>query len=756
MSYRYASIRAALHLGADAAIAFSPQVLLDPAARKAALLDVMHFDDVLSWLKVVGGVEGFELTPATDAAKAARRGCATHIEIHVGASEQGDLHEAELVVAAVDEQRRKNGRGGPTANLRVHANRDHNLVVALRDEGSLHEMLCEWLRSGHRSRRAGTDAFTPTLVGGVAGKVPGKLSDSPPAPSPAIERLLARRATAPTDSQNERALAEAWLDANDWARALEAADAAITLRPTWADAWISRCAALLAAKRYVDCIFTLQRVLPALSGVTREAAARAKAVFASASQAQNDLGVKLPKLANLGGDDRAAQVRAFETMVALDPTSVYARSEVASARVVDASGLREKARQRDKVGKSAIARRLALEAHTMLHELLTDISAYRADAPAAPPTAEALAIAERGGSGAKSSEACESLRRWLAERRPNCPVPPSPHFEQFLAMVYLNLGKACDIVRVSSEAEGASDVEHSLAHFERSAELDPQPTWSVFDLWHEALETHPDHIGSARKASRRAAQDKVHRKAVRAGVWGHPSQRPAHYIHGLKATPWHQARDYAPCRVLLEHYRTIRQEALELLDVDAREARHTTTSVFCSYLSQALASGDWADVGLYYNAMRNDGNASRAPATSALLCQNKELRRHATSCPFGSAYFSLLRPGTRLSPHCGPTNARLRAHLGLVVPEGDIRIRCGDEPARKWAEGEVIVFDDSFEHEVWNLTDQPRLVLIVDIWHPELDTDEKRMRALQTDDERSIYRDVVHRQVYQTTNQRGH
>ena len=220
--------------------------------------------------------------------------------------------------------------------------------------------------------------------------------------------------------------------------------------------------------------------------------------------------------------------------------------------------------------------------------------------------------------------------------------------------------------------------------------------------------------------------------------------------------PWHDARDFAPCRVLLAAYEQIRAEALQLLRVDASEARHTSTSVFCSYLSSALAAGDWADVGLYYNGMRNDKNARRAPVTSSLLGSDESLRRDATSCPFGSAYFSLLRPGTRLSAHCGPTNARLRAHLALVVPDGDICIRCGDEPPRRWVEGEVLLFDDSFEHEVWNLTEQPRLVLIVDLWHPQLDSDEKRMSVMQTDDERQVYRGVASRREYRSTELRGH
>jgi aspartyl/asparaginyl beta-hydroxylase (cupin superfamily) len=79
--------------------------------------------------------------------------------------------------------------------------------------------------------------------------------------------------------------------------------------------------------------------------------------------------------------------------------------------------------------------------------------------------------------------------------------------------------------------------------------------------------------------------------------------------------------------------------------------------------------------------------------------------------------------------HCGPTNARLRLHLGLVVPDG-CSIRVGDE-VRSWVEGRCLLFDDSFEHEVWNDADEERLVLIVDVWHPDLKTDDQRKRHLE-------------------------
>ena len=85
--------------------------------------------------------------------------------------------------------------------------------------------------------------------------------------------------------------------------------------------------------------------------------------------------------------------------------------------------------------------------------------------------------------------------------------------------------------------------------------------------------------------------------------------------------------------------------------------------------------------------------------------------------------------GTHVVPHSGPTNSRLRAHIGLDVPINlngindpwHSRIRVHDEYLF-WKNGEIIIFDDSFDHEVWhyNPLNHPRLVLILDIWHPDM------------------------------------
>ena len=92
-----------------------------------------------------------------------------------------------------------------------------------------------------------------------------------------------------------------------------------------------------------------------------------------------------------------------------------------------------------------------------------------------------------------------------------------------------------------------------------------------------------------------------------------------------------------------------------------------------------------------------------------------------------TALFSLLRPGAHIPPHNGYLNTRLICHLPLVVP-GECALRVGNE-TRAWREGELTIFDDSIEHEAWNRSAEPRVVLLFDIWRPELDAAERELVA---------------------------
>ena len=95
--------------------------------------------------------------------------------------------------------------------------------------------------------------------------------------------------------------------------------------------------------------------------------------------------------------------------------------------------------------------------------------------------------------------------------------------------------------------------------------------------------------------------------------------------------------------------------------------------------------------------------------------------------PNGALEISILNAGAHIVKHCGPTNHRIRLHLGISVPATGARINVGGEE-RGWVEGKVLVLDDSFEHEVWNDSGEPRVVLIADVWHPGL-TEEDRART---------------------------
>jgi len=84
-----------------------------------------------------------------------------------------------------------------------------------------------------------------------------------------------------------------------------------------------------------------------------------------------------------------------------------------------------------------------------------------------------------------------------------------------------------------------------------------------------------------------------------------------------------------------------------------------------------------------------------------------------------TAFFSILTPGTRLSPHRGPYNGVLRYHLALKVPRTPelCGLRVKDE-ARYWEEGKSLVFDDAYDHEAWNNSEEVRIVLFVDFLRP--------------------------------------
>jgi len=128
---------------------------------------------------------------------------------------------------------------------------------------------------------------------------------------------------------------------------------------------------------------------------------------------------------------------------------------------------------------------------------------------------------------------------------------------------------------------------------------------------------------------------------------------------------------------------------------------------------QAGVAGDglWKAFVLWGYKHRSEWGCARCPETAALLARIPDLE---------SAWFSILAPGKHIPRHAGVTYGVVRCHLGLQVPApeaGRCEMQVAGEPLH-WQEGRCVLFDDSRKHEVWNDTQEERVVLILDVRRP--------------------------------------
>nr|XP_014424285.1 aspartyl/asparaginyl beta-hydroxylase isoform X4 [Pelodiscus sinensis] len=203
-----------------------------------------------------------------------------------------------------------------------------------------------------------------------------------------------------------------------------------------------------------------------------------------------------------------------------------------------------------------------------------------------------------------------------------------------------------------------------------------------------------------------------HQRGHFASVW----QRSLYNVNGLKAQPWWTAKETGYTELvksLEKNWKLVRDEGLAVMDKGK--------GLFLPEDENLREKGDWSQFTLWQQGRKNENACKGVPKTCALLERFPE----ATGCRRGQIKYSVMHPGTHVWPHTGPTNCRLRMHLGLVIPKEGCRIRCAKEN-RTWEEGKVLIFDDSFEHEVWQDADRYRLIFIVDVWHPELTPQQRR------------------------------
>lgn len=246
------------------------------------------------------------------------------------------------------------------------------------------------------------------------------------------------------------------------------------------------------------------------------------------------------------------------------------------------------------------------------------------------------------------------------------------------------------------------------------------------DAYIELVNLHEDEgrYDSARATALRAVEQQIY--------WTSCWQRPDFFIRGLASVPWWHAQDFPWVSELVGVYPEIKAELTAFLrqqDSQLSGMSSIGSTDADSHDAELVEGGVWRLIDLV-----NDYDSFSTAARHSFPCTISHLKRIVPEAVamaqtgLGEILISALAPGTRLKPHCVQNNFRLTCHLGLLCPQG-ARIRVGPT-WRTWNEGECLLFDDSYEHEVLNEGEGLRVVLLIRFWHPDFP---QSQRALAPD-----------------------
>ena len=276
--------------------------------------------------------------------------------------------------------------------------------------------------------------------------------------------------------------------------------------------------------------------------------------------------------------------------------------------------------------------------------------------------------------------------------------------------------------------------------------LPPSSTSSRFLIWNAVYHS----IGRLlRSMGRDEAAEVYYKEGSEIGLWSHPMRR----FVSMSRRPIYDSLPYVsstnrrlfPAKTveLLEsHYIQLKRELSGLLNIVDEYENGADHSIDFKIEKEALhTDGEWKQLRIYENRAYNyrkldlcrvfkkgclvfdqiiaDNNKKCELSRRNMVSANPESNK-GDPCMDLMIYYSKLSPNTTISPHCGPTFRRLRIHLGISIPEPDMaRLHLkANNKKYTWKEGKAFVFDDSFEHSVDHRGLKDRIVLVVDVVHP--------------------------------------
>ncbi len=171
--------------------------------------------------------------------------------------------------------------------------------------------------------------------------------------------------------------------------------------------------------------------------------------------------------------------------------------------------------------------------------------------------------------------------------------------------------------------------------------------------------------------------------------------------------PVYDAAEFPDLRPLEDNWELVHKELLAILKHrDLIPAFHELSPD-----QKKISKGDnWRTFPLFGFGTKAEQNCKLCPETARLLEQVPNMQ---------TAFFSILSPHYHIKAHRGVTKTLLRCHLALIVPKeaGACRMRVGDVTF-EWKTGRAVVLDDTYDHEVWNDSNEERVVLLFDFDRP--------------------------------------
>jgi aspartate beta-hydroxylase len=206
----------------------------------------------------------------------------------------------------------------------------------------------------------------------------------------------------------------------------------------------------------------------------------------------------------------------------------------------------------------------------------------------------------------------------------------------------------------------------------------------------------------------------------------YPQNPGKFYFPELPHIQYYDTKQFDWVPEIVEQADVIREELLSVISSEQvfdPYVQHALNAPTATNMKLKLMDDEgWSAYHLYKDGNPQTDHIAHCPKTLEIL-KVAPIPKVRTVSP--NILFSRLTAGSHIPPHTGICNARILCHLPLIAPPG-CWFRVGNQ-VREWTDGEMLIFDDTIEHEAKNPTSETRVVLIFDIWRPELEEDERAL-----------------------------